>query len=125
MLTDYDQVNKTIKVMFQENGFERHYTLSDEGLIIDVIVDGEIVNTRAWDHHLLSDDPDDNFTDASEMRVTNKSPDYIKVEFINSVERVYEFTKDKLVITFLSADKCEFTSIWDHDELVGNPDQNQ
>ncbi len=40
--------------------YERHITVTHEGIVIDIVVDGEIVESSSWEHHdLLDYDPED------------------------------------------------------------------
>ena len=57
MKVKYDSVNHIIKIVIEDNGFERHYTISDEGLISDIVEDGEVVNTKSWEHDDLLTNP--------------------------------------------------------------------
>lgn len=34
---------------------ERHYTVTDEGVIVDIVVDGEVIKTKSFDHNDLLD----------------------------------------------------------------------
>jgi uncharacterized protein YuzE len=57
MKVKYDSVNHVIKIIIEDNGFERHYTFSDEGLIADIVEDGEVVKTKSWEHDDLLEAP--------------------------------------------------------------------
>jgi hypothetical protein len=34
---------------------ERHYTVTDEGVIVDIVVDGEVVASKSFEHNDLLD----------------------------------------------------------------------
>lgn len=57
--------HNTIKVILDdEDGVERHYAITHEGVILDIVCDGEIVSSRCYQHGDLDGQPSISPTDS-------------------------------------------------------------